>query len=121
AAGAIVGVLSNVINFPLAQQIAGIGLLEQLSATVKSLAAAALMALAVFGIQCVIGDRVDPFGLLLKVGSSIVVGAAIYIGCSGLLWLAMGKPKGAETELARFGAMLLAARFPRRTNEAPSQ
>jgi PST family polysaccharide transporter len=101
-ARAITGPLTIILHMQVVKRVTGLSLLQQIRANERSLLSAALMAAVVLLVRPHHGNgEIGPFGLAVEIAIRVLVGAATYIGVHLVAWLAMGKPKGPEVEVAK--------------------
>ena len=110
----ITGLIAIYVNMHLVKRLIDLPVLTQLSANVRSLTSVAFMALCVWGTSRLLGVGLDKWTLAGHLAIEIAVGAVSYIGMSMLLWAAMKKPSGPESELLKVAGSML-SKFNRRT------
>ncbi|MGB3723388.1 MAG: oligosaccharide flippase family protein, partial [Pacificimonas sp.] len=98
------GSLGIGLNMNIVKKICGLNIRQQLSANVRSIAAAALMAAAVFALNQGISWSDDWRGLAFRLTALVACGAAVYPAALLAMWAAAGRPYGAEREV---GTLLL--------------
>ena len=95
------GLISTVVNMLLVKRLIGLPFFQQLAANFRALASVAVMAAGVWGVSHLLSAPTDKLALASHLAILVVAGAVLYIGSSFVLWLAMKKPNGPETEVQR--------------------
>ncbi|MBB3134278.1 PST family polysaccharide transporter [Rhizobium pisi] len=95
------GLISTVVNMLLVKRLIGLPFFQQLAANFRALASVAVMAAGVWGVSHLLSAPTDKLALATHLAILVVAGAVLYIGSSFVLWLAMKKPNGPETEVQR--------------------
>jgi hypothetical protein len=98
AARIATGLIAIVANMLLVRRLVAIGLIAQFRLNRRSLIALAAMMGSVVGVRVLYLAALDPFAQIVL---SVVLGVAIYIGATILLWRGEGMPEGPETEIGR--------------------
>lgn len=106
----ITGLLAIGVNMMLVRRLINLPVVEQLKSNARALASVAFMALCVSAVSHFLGLGPDKWELARTLAIEIAVGAISYVGMSMLLWLAMNKPNGPESELLRIAGALLSRR-----------
>jgi O-antigen/teichoic acid export membrane protein len=101
------GLMSSVVNMFIVRRLVDVPVRRQLAANVRALAAAAMMALCVMAVGTFLSPTFDRLRLLEHVVLLVATGAAAYVGTSCLLWIAMKRPQGPETEIQRLVVKIL--------------
>ncbi|ACI56234.1 lipopolysaccharide biosynthesis protein [Rhizobium leguminosarum] len=97
----LTGLISTVVNMLLVKRLIGLAFFQQLAANFRALVSVALMAAAVWGLSHVLSTPTDKAALTLHLAILVITGGVIYVGSSFVLWLAMKRPNGPETEVQR--------------------
>ncbi|RUM23149.1 lipopolysaccharide biosynthesis protein [Rhizobium vallis] len=95
------GLISTVVNMLLVKRLIGLPFFQQLAANFRALASVAVMAAGVWGVSHLLSAPADKLALAAHLAILVSAGAVFYIGSSFVLWLAMKKPNGPETEVQR--------------------
>ncbi|MBB3917404.1 lipopolysaccharide biosynthesis protein [Rhizobium fabae] len=95
------GLISTVVNMLLVKRLIGLPFFQQLAANFRAIASVAVMAAGVWGLSHLLSAPTDKLALATHLAILVVAGAVLYIGSSFVLWLAMKKPNGPETEVQR--------------------
>jgi PST family polysaccharide transporter len=95
------GLISTVVNMLLVKRLIGLPFFQQLAANFRALASVAVMAAGVWGLSHLLSAPTDKLALATHLAILVVAGTVLYIGSSFVLWLAMKKPNGPETEVQR--------------------
>jgi O-antigen/teichoic acid export membrane protein len=95
------GLFGTVVNMFLVKRLIGLPVAEQLAANRRALTSVLLMAGGLWLTQRHLGAADDKQLLAIHLAVLVGVGALIYILSSILLWMAMGRPPGPETEVGR--------------------
>lgn len=103
----LTGLFSTAVNMLLVKRLIGLPVWTQLSANLRALFSVALMAAGVSGVSLLIGAAGDKPTLAIHLVVLVLIGAAIYVGSSIIMWIAMKKPLGPETEVQRVVGKLL--------------
>ncbi|RFB90857.1 lipopolysaccharide biosynthesis protein [Rhizobium leguminosarum bv. trifolii] len=103
----LTGLISTVVNMLLVKRLINLPFFQQLAANFRALASVALMAAGVWGLSHVLNTPTDKLALALHLAILVVTGGILYIGSSFVLWLAMKKPNGPETEVQRIAVKFL--------------
>ncbi|TAY18245.1 lipopolysaccharide biosynthesis protein [Rhizobium leguminosarum] len=103
----LTGLFSTAVNMLLVKRLIGLPVWTQLSANLRALFSVALMAAGVSGASLLIGAAGDKPTLAIHLVVLVLIGAAIYVGSSIIMWIAMKKPLGPETEVQRVVGKLL--------------
>jgi hypothetical protein len=106
------GLLSAFVNMILVKRFIGVGVFKQLAANGRTLVSVAAMAAGVSFVSTLMNAAVDRPALVLHLAVLVGSGAALYCGTTLLLWLAMGRPEGPETEVQRILAKILSSVRP---------
>jgi len=85
----------------LVKRLIGLPFFQQLAANFRALASVAVMAAGVWGLSHLLSAPTDKLALATHLAILVVAGTVLYIGSSFVLWLAMKKPNGPETEVQR--------------------
>lgn len=97
----LTGLISTVVNMLLVKRLINLPFFQQLAANFRALASVAVMAAGVWGLSHVLNTPTDKLALALHLAILVVAGGILYVGSSFVLWLAMKKPTGPETEVQR--------------------
>ncbi|NKK90657.1 oligosaccharide flippase family protein [Rhizobium leguminosarum bv. viciae] len=97
----LTGLISTVVNMLLVKRLINLPFFQQLAANFRALASVAVMAAGVWGLSHVLNTPTDKLALALHLAILVVTGGILYVGSSCVLWLAMKKPNGPETEVQR--------------------
>lgn len=97
----LTGLISTVVNMLLVKRLINLPFFQQLAANFRALASVALMAAGVWGLSNILSMPTDKLHLALHLAVLVITGGIIYVGSSFVLWLAMKKPDGPETEVHR--------------------
>jgi O-antigen/teichoic acid export membrane protein len=103
----LTGTLASFVNMILVKRFIGVSVFKQLAANGRALASVALMAAGVSAISALLGPAADRPALLWQLSVLVASGATFYCGGTLLLWLAMKRPQGPETEILRIGGKIL--------------
>lgn len=102
------GTMLILLHMQVVKKVAGLSLVKQLGANARSLASVAAMAAVLFEMLPARPQQgVGAYGLLYEIMILVLAGGVTYVGVHVSIWLAMGRPKGPEREIARLAAMLL--------------
>ena len=101
------GLFSAFVNMLLVRRFTGVTVLKQLSANVRSLTSIVVMAAGVTLASSHLTYTTDKSTLALQLGILTALGAFLYCGSSFLLWMAMKRPAGPETEIQRILGKIL--------------
>jgi O-antigen/teichoic acid export membrane protein len=101
------GTLAAFVNMILVKRFIGVSVMEQLAANGRALASVALMAAGVSLVSALLGPAADRPAMLWQLGVLVASGAVIYCGATLLMWLAMKRPAGPETEILRIAGKIL--------------
>ncbi|CAH2602004.1 Lipopolysaccharide biosynthesis protein [Rhodovastum atsumiense] len=107
------GCISMALNLHLVRSLIGTPIREQLRANIRTVASAALMAIAVLQYNRMVA-ALSGHGLLIELLAPIACGAAVYLGIHAGLWMLAGRPDGPETEVARLAGAVLRRLRPER-------
>jgi len=102
------GILASFVNMLLVKEFIGVPVLKQLAANTRSLTSVAVMAAVVSLVENFLSSSGDKFALFDQLVLLIALGAVTYTSCSVLLWMLMGRPEGAETEVFRIAGKAFA-------------
>lgn len=117
AARVIAGLNITYLNMRMVGGIAGISVVSHITVAWRSLASGLVMAGGVLGLQWVYSGMALDSPLIL-LAASVVAGIALYVGCHGLLWLAVGRPTGPESRaLAVAGRVLRGGAAPQEESQ----
>lgn len=109
----ISAILNGLLNMRLVARIANVSVTNQLKSVWRPIVGAALMGLATWGTQGVWPVPPTLLGNIAGLALSVALGGLVYSAALGLLWLASGRPRGAETEATQI-ALAALARLRRR-------
>ena len=116
----VTGVIGVVFNTNIITKLTGLTFFEQILANYRALLSVATMVAVVSGVEWLFPASFSAATNLFQIGAAMFVGAAVYVGCSSLLWLRAGRPAGPESEaiavLRRFVRLL--RKMPKRLEEA---
>ncbi|MEE4207222.1 MAG: lipopolysaccharide biosynthesis protein [Erythrobacter sp.] len=101
------------LNAALVRDLSGIGIARQFRPALRPLLAAGAMAGAVLAATAgwaPVEGGAEPFLIL---AGAVLLGAVIYVLAAGLLWLAWGRPEGAEREVLDLARPLARRLFDR--------
>jgi O-antigen/teichoic acid export membrane protein len=101
------GTLAAFVNMILVKRFIGVSVMKQLAANGRALASVALMAAGVSFVSTLLGPAGDRPAILWQLGILVASGAVFYCGATLLLWLAMKRPTGPETEVFRIAGKIL--------------
>lgn len=105
------GLFAALVNMMLVRRFIGVTVLQQLSANVRALASIAVMAAGVTLAAAHLGHTADKAALAMQLALLSGLGAFLYCGSSLLLWIAMKRPSGPETEIQQIlGKIVLKVR-----------
>lgn len=109
------GLCSAVVNMVLVRRLIGLPVMRQLHANLRALVAVAVMAAGVAFAAGQLPHTVDRPMLALHLATLVALGGFLYCAATFLLWEAMGRPVGPETEVqAIFGKLLAKLRPAKR-------
>lgn len=101
------GVFSVFVNMFLVKRLIGTPVAAQLGVNTRALISVTLMAIGVWAALQVLGPTESKLRLLEHIVVLAGLGAVIYAASSFLLWLAMKRPQGPETEVQRLAGKVL--------------
>lgn len=101
------GIFAAFVNMFLVRRLVGVPVLRQLGANMRALISVALMAAGVWAVLQYLGPADGKLMLLLHVAILVATGAVTYTGSSLMLWFAMKRPQGPETEVQRMAGKIL--------------
>jgi PST family polysaccharide transporter len=108
-ARAFVGVTSLVFNTNVVTKIIGLSFCQQMRPNIRALASSACMALVVVPITMSLEKSFDHITNIINLAILVAAGAIAYGATTMLLWRAMGRPNGPETEIIKVLAKALSA------------
>ena len=100
-ARALTGSISIFINMRLVTQMIGIPVRSQIASNGRSVASAAVMALAVWLVERATGTHGTSLELIKILALLLLTGICVYGGTSYLLWRIAGRPAGPEREVGK--------------------
>lgn len=92
-------VFMTIFNLALVRRLIGISITEQIAANGRSGAAVGAMALALGAIQYWAEQGGVPVTSIVEIALLIVTGAVVYSLALAILWIAAGRPAGAEASM----------------------
>lgn len=98
-ARAVTGVIAIFINMHLVRRLIGTGIVEQMSANMRSLASVLVMSAGVLLLEYLWGRDGTPLSLAIKIGAFVATGAVLYVTVHLTFWILAKKPIGPETEV----------------------
>jgi O-antigen/teichoic acid export membrane protein len=101
------GLFSTFVNMMLVRRFTGISIAKQLSVNMRALVSIAIMAAGVSLASSHLAPTSDKMLLVTHLGMLISLGAVLYCGSTLLLWVAMKRPTGPETEVQTILGRLL--------------
>ena len=132
-ARSVTGVIAIFINMYLVRRLIGTGIVDQITANMRSLVSVIVMSVGILSIEYVLGGEGMPLFLehilgregpqfalgylmeydektflALKIGVFTFIGAVLYATVHLTLWLIAKKPPGPETEVLRMASKLVA-------------
>ena len=102
------GLLAALVNMVLVRRLTGVTVLQQLSANMRALTSIAVMAAGVMVASGYLDHTTDKTMLATQLAMLVALGAVLYCGASFLLWIAMKRPAGPETEVQQILGKILA-------------
>lgn len=93
------GLLSSLVNMFLVRRLIDLPVIQQLKANLRALAGVAAMSAGVWLLLGLIGPGTTKLEQGFHIALLAAAGGVIYTGTSLLLWLAMHRPAGPETEI----------------------
>lgn len=105
AARVCTGLLLIPLNLDVIRKTTGLGFLTQLGPNLRSLAAVAIMAAAVWSADRMLSLPLDIPGQAARLAGLVAVGAVTYSAAHWLIWRAIGRPEGPEGEVLRAVAL----------------
>jgi O-antigen/teichoic acid export membrane protein len=106
------GLCSAVVNMVLVRRLIGVTVRKQLAANLRALTSAAVMAAGVAVASTYLAHTADKPMLALQLATLVALGGFLYCATSFLLWEAMGRPAGPETEVQTILGKMLAKLRP---------
>jgi O-antigen/teichoic acid export membrane protein len=106
------GLCSAVVNMVLVRRLIGVTVRKQLAANLRALTSAAVMAAGVAVASTYLAHTADKPMLALQLATLVALGGFLYCATSLLLWEAMGRPAGPETEVQTILGKMLAKLRP---------
>jgi O-antigen/teichoic acid export membrane protein len=100
------GLFGAFVNMMLVKRFTGVTLRDQLFANTRSLISVGIMAAAVAFVSNRLGVSPEPITTAMQIMLLAALGGLLYCGSTLLLWLAMGRPQGPETEVAKIVAKI---------------
>jgi len=132
-ARSVTGVIAIFINMHLVRRLIGTGIIDQISANMRSLVSVMVMSAGVLSVEYILGGEGTPLFLehllgregpplflrylleydektflAIKIGAFAITGAVLYVTVHLILWLIVKKPMGPETEVLRMASKLVA-------------
>jgi O-antigen/teichoic acid export membrane protein len=105
------GLLGALVNMILVRHLIGVTVLRQLFANMRALISIVVMAAGVTLVSAYLPHAIDQTMLALHLMALVAVGGLLYCGSTLLLWTAMKRPAGPETEILQIlGKVLSKAR-----------
>lgn len=104
---AVSNVIGNIWNMLLVRRIIGLGVGEQLIAVWRTGVGSAVMVVAATAAQALIPDGGSSGLLIARVVVAVAAGALAYAATLAGLWVAQGRPGGAETEIITLAGQAL--------------
>lgn len=102
------GILVIVLHMQVVKKITGLSMFRQVGANARSLTSAAAMAAMLSRMLPTAPHQgIGAHGLLYELVILVLAGALTYVTVHTLFWLAMGRPKGPEREVARVIALVI--------------
>jgi O-antigen/teichoic acid export membrane protein len=98
-ARAIVGTTGLLFNTNVVTKVTGLSFWQQIRSNVRALASVLMMAAVVAPIDAFSKKGSGHWTIALNLGVLIVTGAVVYSVATFVLWRAMGRPEGPETEV----------------------
>jgi len=95
----LTGLIAIGFNMFLVRRFISLSVRQQLAPNIRSLISAALMVLAIYLLRPALPDGTDNAALLLRIVLTGVAALFVYCASMFVMWLAMGKPLGPETEV----------------------
>lgn len=106
----LAGFVSIFINMRQVRQLIGVSIIQQLASNLRAIASVVIMAAAVLLVDAAMPADHTSLMLGMRIATLSLTGAISYVGASWLLWSAMGKPSGPETELTNMLGQFLRRR-----------
>jgi len=103
----VTGLLAACVNMSLVRRFIDIPILTQISANFRALCSVTVMALTVSSVSGQLAPPSDLGASILQISALVATGALAYIASNVLLWIAMRRPAGPETEAGRILSQIL--------------
>jgi lipopolysaccharide exporter len=100
-ARAIIGTTGLLFNANVVTKVTGLSLWQQVRPNMRAVASVLLMAAVLVPMDAFSDKGSDHWKIALNLGALIAVGAVVYGVATFILWRAMGRPEGPETELVQ--------------------
>jgi PST family polysaccharide transporter len=95
----LTGLIAIGFNMFLVRRFIALSLSQQLAPNIRSLISAAVMALLTWLLMPALPDGSDGATMTLRIAFTSAAALTIYCASTVVMWLAMGKPPGPETEV----------------------
>ncbi|HEY6640501.1 lipopolysaccharide biosynthesis protein [Povalibacter sp.] len=95
----LTGLIAIGFNMFLVRRFIALSLRQQLAPNARSLISAAVMALLTWLLMPLLPDESDSAAMALRIACTFAAAFIIYCVSTVVLWLAMGRPAGPETEI----------------------
>jgi hypothetical protein len=103
----LAGAVTVGIDMTMVKRIAGVSVPDQFRANLRAILSSIATILAVLLFQHLVPLGHDKEGLIVMLGSMVLLGAFVYVGTSLLLWRIAGCPDGPEREGTEAGTKAL--------------
>ncbi|HEY1386026.1 MAG TPA: lipopolysaccharide biosynthesis protein [Dongiaceae bacterium] len=94
----LAGAVTVGIDMTMVKRVAGVSVPDQFRANLRAIVSSMAMVSLVLLFQHLAPFADDKEGLYMRLGSTVLLGAFVYLGTSWLLWRIAGCPDGPETE-----------------------
>ena len=98
-AGAASATIGNLLNMVLVRRIIGVGVIEQLRSVWRTALGSVVMVLAALSAQTTVLAATSSDMLLARIAIGVAAGGLAYAATLIALWIAQGRPAGAEAEI----------------------